>query len=154
MPNTDQTGAWRNPAGFNDAEATNDKRSVRKYADLDLFFATNNRSKDINILSDIQAVKRSVRNLILLNQYEKPFRPEIYSGIRDMLFEPMTPLTATILSKKVEDVIENFEPRARLMGVRATPDLDRNAYNIAIEFYVINIPTELVDLTIMLERLR
>ena len=71
-----------------------------------------------------------------------------------MLFEPMTPITATILAKKVEDVIENFEPRARLMGVRATPDLDRNAYNIAIEFYVVNTPTELVDLTIMLERLR
>ena len=154
MSNADQTGAWRNPIGFIDAESTNNKRSIRKYTDLDLFFATNNRTKDINVLSDIQAVKRSVRNLVLMNQYEKPFRPEIYSGIRDMLFEQMTPLTATILAKKVEDVIENFEPRARLMGVRATPDLDRNAYNIAIEFYVINIPTELVDLTIMLERLR
>jgi|TARA_Y100000389_G_C17448360_1_gene513051 phage baseplate assembly protein W len=154
MSNADQTGAWRNPAGLIDAESTNNKRSVRKYTDLDLFFATNNRTKDVNVLSDIQAVKRSVRNLVLMNQYEKPFRPEIYSGIRDMLFEQMTPLTATILAKKVEDVIENFEPRARLMGVRATPDLDRNAYNIAIEFYVINVPTELVDLTIMLERLR
>ena len=154
MPNTDQTGAWRNPAGFKDAEATNNKRSVRRYADLDLFFGLNNKNKDINILSDVQAVKRSVRNLVLMNQYEKPFRPEIYSGIRDQLFEPMTPLTATILAKKVEDVIENFEPRARLQGVRANPDLDRNAYNIAIEFYVVNVPTELLDLTVILERLR
>jgi|TARA_B100002051_G_C16717949_1_gene630588 phage baseplate assembly protein W len=156
MPNTDQSGAWRNPAGFSDAEGPSglSDRSIRVFADLDLFFTTNNRTKDINILSDVSAVKRSVRNLVLLNQYEKPFRPEIYSGIRDMLFEPMTPITATILAKKVEDVIENFEPRARLMGVRATPDLDRNAYNIAIEFYVVNTPTELVDLTIMLERLR
>ncbi len=156
MPNTDQSGAWRNPAGFSDAEGPSglSDRSIRVFADLDLFFTTNNRTKDINILSDVSAVKRSVRNLVLLNQYEKPFRPEIYSGIRDMLFEPMTPITATILAKKVEDVIENFEPRARLMGVRATPDLDRNAYNIAIEFYVVNTPTELVDLTIMLEILR
>jgi len=156
MPNTDQSGAWRNPAGFSDAEGPSglSDRSIRVFADLDLFFTTNNRTKDINILNDVSAVKRSVRNLVLLNQYEKPFRPEIYSGIRDMLFEPMTPITATILAKKVEDVIENFEPRARLMGVRATPDLDRNAYNIAIEFYVVNTPTELVDLTIMLERLR
>ena len=156
MPNTDQSGAWRNPAGFSDAEGPSglSDRSIRVFADLDLIFTTNNRTKDINILSDVSAVKRSVRNLVLLNQYEKPFRPEIYSGIRDMLFEPMTPITATILAKKVEDVIENFEPRARLMGVRATPDLDRNAYNIAIEFYVVNTPTELVDLTIMLERLR
>ena len=122
--------------------------------DRDLVAFLRESYPDINILSDVQAVKRSVRNLVLMNQYEKPFRPEIYSGIRDQLFEPMTPLTATILAKKVEDVIENFEPRARLQGVRANPDLDRNAYNIAIEFYVVNVPTELVDLTVILERLR
>ena len=155
MPNTEQTGAWRNPSGMLAAESTNKSaRAVRKYADLDLFFGANNRSKDINILTNIQAVKRSVRNLVLLNQYEKPFRPEIYSGVRDLLFEPLTPITAVILGKRVEDVIENFEPRARLVGVRAIPDLDRNAYNITLEFYVVNVPTELVETTIMLERLR
>ena len=66
----------------------------------------------------------------------------------------MTPITAFALSQRVEDVIENFEPRARLIGVRATPDLDRNAYEITIEFYVQNAPTELVDMTVMLETLR
>jgi len=71
-----------------------------------------------------------------------------------MLFELMTPITATIIAKKVEEVINNFEPRARLVAVRATPDLDRNAYEMSVEFYVVNAPTELVDLTIMLERLR
>ena len=54
----------------------------------------------------------------------------------------------------MEQSIENFEPRAKLIGVRARPDLDRNAYEVTIEFYVINTPTELVDLTVMLERLR
>ena len=111
-------------------------------------------SKDISKVTDIQAVKRSVRNLVLLNHYEKPFHPEIGSGVRDMLFEPMTPITANILARKIEDVIENFEPRAKLIGVRAQPNLDRNEYEVTIEFYVINTPTELVDLTVMLERLR
>ena len=91
---------------------------------------------------------------MLTNHYEKPFHPEIGSGVRDMLFEPMTPITANILTRKIQDVIENFEPRAKLIGVRAQPDLDRNAYEVTIEFYVINTPTELVDLTVMLERLR
>ncbi len=154
MPNTEQTQAWTNLDAYIDAEATNEKRSVRKYTDLDLFFSTNNKSGDINILTDVQSVKRSVRNLVLMNQYEKPFHPEIYSGVRDMLFEPMTPLTAVILSKKVEMVIENFEPRVRLTGIRAIPDLDRNAYSITVEFYVVNVQTELVDLTVILERLR
>jgi phage baseplate assembly protein W len=99
-------------------------------------------------------VKRSIRNLVLLNHYEKPFHPEIASGVRDMLFENMTPVTATILARKIEDVIQNFEPRARLISVTALPNLDRNEYEVSIEFYVVNQPTELVDLSIMLERVR
>ena len=71
-----------------------------------------------------------------------------------MLFENMTPITAVVLARKVEDVIENFEPRARLIGVRALPNLDRNEYEVTIEFFVVNTPTELVDMTIFLEVLR
>ena len=141
-------------AGFYDAQNKNDiTRNTRQYTDLDLFFGrkTNN---DVSKVTDIQAVKRSIRNLVLLNAYEKPFHPEISSGVRGMLFENMTPVTAVIIARKVEDVINNFEPRARLVGVRASPDLDRNAYDITVEFYVVNAPTELVDLTVMLERLR
>ena len=111
-------------------------------------------SKDINKVTDIQAVKRSIRNLVLTNHYEKPFHPEIGSGVRDMLFENMTPTTAHILTRKVEMVVENFEPRARLVGVKAFPNLDRNEYEITISFYVVNAPTELIDLTVFLERLR
>ena len=122
--------------------------------DLDLFFGRKNSNSDIQDITNVKAVKRSVRNLILTNHYEKPFHPEIGSGVRDMLFENMTPITAHILARKVEDVINNFEPRARLVGVRAEPDLDKNLYEVTIEFYVINQPTELVDLTVMLERLR
>ena len=140
---------------FTDAQGKNDiDRNVRQYTDLDLFFTKKATSKDISKVTDIQAVKRSVRNLILTNHYEKPFHPEIGSGVRGILFEPMTPLTAHILTRKIEDVIENFEPRARLVSVRTNPDFDRNQYNISIEFYVKNTPTELVDLDVMLERLR
>ena len=66
----------------------------------------------------------------------------------------MSPLTANVLAKVVEDVIENYEPRAKLIGVTVYPDMDRNSYEVTIEFYVINTPTELVELTVMLERLR
>ena len=138
-----------------DAQGQNDiDRNVRQYKDLDLFFGTKQASNDINKVTDIQAVKRSIRNLVLLNHYEKPFHPEIGSGVRDILFEPMTPLTSHSLMVEIEDVIENFEPRAKLVGVRALPNLDRNEYEVTVEFYVVNAPTELVDLTIFLERLR
>ena len=138
-----------------DAQLNNQSDSdVRQYVDLDLFFGKKTSNRDISDVTDIQAVKRSIRNLVLLNSFEKPFHPEIASGVRDMLFELMTPVTAALLARQVQDVIENFEPRARLTGVRAIPDYDRNSYSVTIEFYVVNTPTELVDLTIFLERLR
>ena len=143
------------PTAHLDAQGQNTiDRDVRQWRDLDLFFGKKQASKDINKVVSVQAVKRSVRNLVLLNHYEKPFHPEIGSGVRDMLFELMTPITAFILAKKIEDVIENFEPRAKLVGVRALPNLDRNEYEVTVEFYVVNTPTELVDLTIFLEVLR
>ena len=143
------------PTAYTDAQGQNNiDRNVRQYTDLDLFFSKKSTSKDISKVTDIQAVKRSIRNLVLTNHYEKPFHPEIGSGVRDILFEPMTPLTAHILTRKIEDVIENFEPRAKLIGVRALPKLDRNEYEVTIEFLVVNAPTELVDLTVFLERLR
>lgn len=141
---------------YSDAQSRNINldRDAQIYKDLDLFFGKKSATKDISKVNGVQAIKRSVRNLILTNIYEKPFHPEIGSGIRDLLFEPLSPITAFVLSQKVEDVIENFEPRARLVGVRANPDLDRNSYEITIEFYVQNAPTELVDTTVLLERLR
>jgi phage baseplate assembly protein W len=157
------------PTSFKDAQALNDiERNVRQYKDLDLFFTRKKLSaknsdgdvtvsgakSDINKVTDITAVKRSIRNLVLTNHYEKPFHPEIGCGVRELLFELMTPITAHLLTRKVEDVITEYEPRAQLVGVKATPDLDRNAYELTIEFYVLNAPTELVDLTVLLERLR
>ena len=142
-------------SAYKDAQSQNDiSRNVRQYSDLDLFFGKRVVGSDVNKVTDIQAVKRSVRNLILLNTYDKPFHPEIAGGVREMLFENMTPIVGQIIARKVEDVIENFEPRARLVGVRAIPNLDRNAYELSIHFYVVNAPTELVDLSVMLERLR
>jgi len=142
-------------SAYKDAQSNNDiSRNARQYSDLDLFFGKRVVGSDVNKVTDIQAVKRSVRNLILLNTYDKPFHPEIAGGVREMLFENMTPIVGQIIARKVEDVIENFEPRARLVGVRAIPDLDRNAYDLSIHFYVVNAPTELVDLSVMLERIR
>tara|TARA_R100000030_G_scaffold63626_1_gene48333 strand:+ start:1260 stop:1685 length:426 start_codon:yes stop_codon:yes gene_type:complete len=137
-----------------DAQLNNTARATTQYTDLDLFFGKKSSNSDIRQVTDAQAVKRSLRNLVQLNTYEKPFHPEIAGGVRELLFEPMSPLVAVVIARKIEDVITNFEPRARLVSVRAFPDLDRNAYEVSIEFYIVNAPTELVDFSIMLERLR
>ena len=137
-----------------DAQLNNDARATRQYTDLDLFFGRKTSDNDVRKVTDAQAVKRSIRNLVQLNTYEKPFHPEISGGVRELLFEPMSPIVAVVIARKIEDVITNFEPRARLVSVRAFPDLDRNSYEVSIEFYVVNTPTELVDMSLMLERLR
>lgn len=143
------------PTAYTDAQGQNNiDRNSKQYRDLDLFFSKKSMSNDVNKVTDITAIKRSIRNLVLTNHYEKPFHPEIGSGVRDILFEPMTPFIAHILTMKIQDVIENFEPRAKVINISARPDIDRNEYELTIQFFVVNAPTELVDLTLMLERLR
>tara|TARA_A100001515_G_C4417373_1_gene159181 strand:- start:36 stop:467 length:432 start_codon:yes stop_codon:yes gene_type:complete len=141
-------------AGYDAQLQNTSDRNVRQYSDLDLFFGKKTSDNDISKVTDVEAIKRSIRNLVQLNVYDKPFHPEVSGGVREMLFENMTPLISTIIARQIEDVIENFEPRARLVSVRALPDFDRNAYEVQVAFYVVNTPTELVDLTVMLERLR
>ena len=138
-----------------DATQTNEsKRSSRIYKDLNLGFQYNTATKDILKITDVEAVKRSVRNLVQYGHFEKPFHPEIGSGIRDLLFENISPFTAAALERKIEDVIVNFEPRVNLAGITCIPNFDNNRFDVIIEFYIINAPSELVDVTFTLERIR
>ena len=137
-----------------DATQSNEsKRSAKIYRDLDLDFSVNSATKDIQKLSDVEAVKRSVRNLINTNHYERPFHPEIGSNLRAMLFENITPQMNHIISKNVELLIRNYEPRCRLVQVNTQPMFDRNGYAVQISFYVVNHP-EPVTVETFLERLR
>ena len=137
-----------------DATQTNEsKRSSRIYKDLNLGFQQNTATKDIQKLTDVEAVKRSVRNLINTNHYEKPFHPEIGSNLRAMLFENITPQMNHIISKNIELLIKNYEPRCRLVQVNTQPMFDRNGYSCQISFYGVNYP-EQVEVESFLERLR
>ena len=137
-----------------DASTTNNsKRASRIYKDLDLDFGRNTTTNDVNKLTDVEAVKRSVRNLINTSHYERPFHPEIGSSVRGLLFEPITPLTSLNLQRKVEEVLTNFEPRIRLVQVLSRPNADLNRYSLRISFYVIG-TTLPVTVETFLERLR
>ena len=137
-----------------DATQTNESlRSARIYKDLDLDFQINSATKDIQKLTDVESVKRSVRNLIKLNHYEKPFRPEIGSNLRAMLFENITPQINHAISKQIDLLIKNYEPRCRLVQLNVQPYVDRNGYRASISFFVVNHP-ERVEVETFLERLR
>jgi phage baseplate assembly protein W len=113
----------------------------------------NKSKRDVNKLTDIEAVKRSVRNLINTSHFDRPFHPEIGSSVRAMLFEPMTPLTALNLQRKVQEVLINFEPRIKLVQIVSNPNIDSNSYDLRIYFYVIG-SNDLIEVQTFLERLR
>ena len=137
-----------------DAAQTNEStRSSKIFKDLNLDFQQNTATKDIQKITDVESVKRSVRNLINTNHYEKPFHPEIGSNLRGMLFELMSPQMNHLITKQIENLINNYEPRCRLVQVHTQSELERNGYSVQISFYVQNSPNPVV-VESFLERLR
>jgi phage baseplate assembly protein W len=137
-----------------DASRQNEKRSSRVYKDLNLNFTANPVTGDVTTVTDVIAVKRSVRNLLLTNHYDKPFHPEIGSNVPALLFESFGPITGNQLSRAIEEMIGNFEPRARVTHVECSPISESNSYNIVINFYVENLPAELQTFQTLLEAVR
>jgi len=137
-----------------DATQSNEStRSSKIFKDLNVVFQQNTATKDIQKITDVESVKRSVRNLINTNHYEKPFHPEIGSNLRAMLFELMTPQMNHVITKQIENLINNYEPRCRLVQVHTQPEFDRNGYAVQISFYVQNYQDPVV-VESFLERLR
>lgn len=134
------------------------------YSDLDLDFLRNPISGDIGSKKDLEAVKRSVRNLLLYRKYEKPFQPEFSADLQSLLFENNSPVYLTVMKKKIEDSIRSFEPRILNLDVQFSSyisssgyefgDFDSNALTITIKFSVYTFPLETEELNVVLERVR
>ena len=127
--------------------------NTRKWSDLDLDFTAHPVTKDIVTKNDVEAVKRSIRNLILTNRYERPFQPELDGGVTRHLFELSTPHTKYDVESAVRTAISNFETRAEVLDIVVGGNLDRNGFDVTINFRVINDP-EPVTIELFLERLR
>jgi phage baseplate assembly protein W len=126
---------------------------IKDYTDIDLDFMAHPITGDVTKKTGPDAIARSIRNLVLTNYYDRPFRSMIGSNAVKMLFENIDPLTAINLEQAISDVVTNFEPRARLIGVKVKADPDNNGYSAKIAFYVKNRP-EPFQTTIFLERVR
>ena len=127
-------------AQYDSAFKSNSKRNVRKFSDIDLSFTRNLVTSDVVQIEDVIAVKRSVKNLVQTNFYERPFQPELGCGIRELLFENFTPMTKIFIESKIREVLVNFEPRIELTSVNVDDDQDGNRLVVDINFYVVGIP--------------
>jgi phage baseplate assembly protein W len=123
------------------------------YSDLDLDFIPHPTTGDIVRKTGPDAIKRSVRNLILTNFYEKPFRPGIGSNATKLLFDNANPLTATFLKDAIMEVVRNYEPRVEMIDVFVNFDIDNNGYNVEMRYVILN-RNEPIITTIFLERIR
>ena len=140
-------------ANYDASSINKSKKSTRTYIDLDLDFTRHPVTNDVVKITDVEAVKRSVKNLINTQFYERPFHPELGCGVRDMLFENYTPMTGIFMRRKIEEVLSNYEPRASLSSIQVNEQMDRNAIDVVVNFYVLNLPNP-VSVTTTLQRIR
>ena len=99
------------------------------------------------------AVAQSIKNLILTDKMERPFQPTVGCDIRKSLFENFTPQTITVAKQRIAETIGQYEPRAEIINIEASPDEDNNALNMTIIFSLINSDVE-QTLGLVLERIR
>lgn len=128
-------------------------RKTRTYTDIDFNFLLHPRTKDVTSRSDEEAIKQSIRNLILTRNFERPFRSYLGSQLNQMLFEPVSPLLTSMIERSIADTINNYEPRAVLLSVSVTYSPENNSMYVTITFSIKNTTTP-ISLNLILERTR
>jgi len=123
------------------------------YSDLDLTFLRNPVTGDVSMKFDEQAVIRSVRNLLSTNTYNRLFQPDVGCGLNDLLFEPVSPLTATLIQNEIVRTITNFEPRVTINSLNVSANPDQNQFNVSLSFFVGNQTTP-TAINLILQRTR
>lgn len=139
-------------AGYSKTNPASVKQNAR-FSDISIGFGFNPFSKDVTRITDVDAVKRSIKSLVMTNKYERLLDPDIGGNVTGMLFEPMTALSESILQNYITEVIENYEPRARLEYVQVQANPDNYSLNVTIRFKVDTSETSQV-LEFLLDRVR
>lgn len=123
------------------------------YSDFSADFKKNPVTNDVSVIRNENAVKQSIRNLILTDRGERPFQPRIGSKVKQMLFENVNPFTMRMIETLAKETIMNYEPRANVIAVEATGSSITGSITLTILFTVIN-RSEPVTLDIILKRER
>ena len=130
------------------------ERLSRGFKDLSASFQTNPLSNDLIALKNESAIARSVRNLVLTGQGERPFQPILGTGVSRLLFENMDKLTASAIRSELRTTIENYEPRVEINEILVEPDFEGNAFHVTLQYFIIGIDVPEQELTFALEPTR
>ena len=130
------------------------QRLSKGFKDLSASFQTNPLSNDLIALKNESAIARSVRNLVLTGQGERPFQPVLGTGVSRLLFENMDKLTASAIRSELRTTIENYEPRVEINEIIVEPDFERNAFDVTLQYFIIGMDVPEQELTFALEPTR
>lgn len=125
----------------------------KRYRDLPMSFTKHPGTGDVKPVVDIESVKQSVKNLILTNYGERPFKPNLGSNVTSFLFEPANPFTSQALKREIDTTLKEQEPRVNGITTRVFDDADRNAYIIELSYNIVSLNTR-VETSFFLRRLR
>lgn len=123
------------------------------FSDFDFNFAMLPGTQDIAKKNNVEAIKQSIRNILMTDNYSRPFDPDFGSQINQLLFSLWTPLSKASLIRVISDAIKNYEPRVRLDKIDVNDRSTSNAIDVSIYFTIVNVNTP-VSLTITLNRIR
>lgn len=123
------------------------------YSDFDMAFVAHPVTGDINRLTEEAAVKRSVKNIVMTDLYERPFQPYLGTPIRSLLFELFTPITSQVVKERITTSLENFEPRIFLQSVDVVQNPDQHSLDVTITYSIRN-KKDIISQTLTLNRIR
>ena len=112
----------------------------KSFKDFGISFARNSFTDDVSVLKNENAIKQSVKNLIMTVPGEKPFQPLIGSRVSELLFEPLDAFTIDAIREEIEITIKQFEKRVRLNKIDIVPIYENNKISVTIVYKVIGIP--------------
>ena len=130
------------------------RRISRTFKDISLSFNPHPVTKDLPVLKNEAAIRRSVRNIVQTIPTEKFFNPLFGSDVRGSLFEFVDFGTASVISDQIQTSIENFEPRVDNLQVKVFPRPDQNEFEVTVVFDIIGQEFPTQEYSFLLEATR
>ncbi len=115
------------------------ERVTQEFKDISMTFKVNPLNQDLIALKNVNAIARSLKNIVFTGRGEKFFDPEFGSRVSESLFENLDEVTALAIKDEIEYSIVNYEPRVQLVDVNVVPDYDGNQYYVSITYIIIGI---------------
>jgi uncharacterized protein len=130
------------------------KTLKQSFKDLNLGFRKHPVTDDLVVTKDQAAIKQAIVSLLLTDPGERLFQPELGSGLRSFLFEPLDSATAALINASVRDTLERYEPRIDIIDISTTPNSDENGYEVSLSFEVVGTEIAPLAVELFLERTR